>query len=71
MLAKSGPFPPAPVLLFTPALLLAEDHSDPKASPPPLEDGFCPGLPSEAAVVDDEYEGVVALIGVEAADVDD
>ena len=70
MLAKSGPFPAA-VLLLTPALVLAEDHSDPKASPPPLEAGFCTGLPSEAAVVDDEYEGVVALIGVEAADVDD
>lgn len=69
MLAKSGPFCVA-VVLFTPALLLAEDQSDPNASPPLLAVDFAVGLPRDAADVDDVYEGVAAVNGVEAAEVE-
>ena len=67
MLARSGPFCAAAVLL-TPALVLAVLHRFPKASPPVLEAGFCVGLPSDDMEVAELYDGVIPLRGVEAVD---
>lgn len=67
ILARSGPFCDVAVL-FTPALVLAVLHRLPKASPPPPCAGFGPGLPSEAMDVDEVYDGVIPLRGVDAAD---
>lgn len=58
-LARSGPFDDAAALL-TPAAELALLQSEPKASPPLLDDAaFGAGLPSDAADVDDAYEGAI------------
>ena len=67
MLARSGPFC-TPVVLLTPALVLAELQRLPNASPPPLDADFGVGLPNEAADVEDVYEGVAPVIGVDAVD---
>lgn len=47
--AKSGPLLDAVALLCTPAVALAEDQSEPNASPPVEVTGLGVGFPSEAA----------------------
>lgn len=55
MLARSGPF--VAFFVCTPAFVLAEDHKDPKASPPVGAFVLAVGLPSVAALVDDVKDG--------------
>ena len=59
MLAKSGPLLAGPLLPWTPAEALAEDHNDPKASLPLDVTGLGVGFPSEAADVDEVYDSCV------------
>ena len=49
-------------------MLLAELQRDPNASPPPLPAGLDVGLLRGAADMDDVYEDVVPVIGIEAVD---
>jgi hypothetical protein len=55
ILARSGPLLGVVDLICTPALAVAVDHRDPKASPLLAVDvGLAVGFPSEAMVVEDE-----------------
>jgi hypothetical protein len=55
ILARSGPLLGVVDLICTPALAVAVDHRDPKASPPlAVGVGLAAGFPSDAMVVEDE-----------------
>jgi hypothetical protein len=62
ILARSGPL--LTLLLCTPAFDEAVDHKLPKASAPAPVDALATGLPSVAAEVEEEYEGLLLFMFV-------
>jgi len=61
MLARSGPLLALVVLVCTPALAVAVDQSEPKASPPLAGVTLATGFPRDAIDVDDVYEGCLCV----------
>ena len=62
ILARFGPLPAGELDFWIPALALADDHSDPKTSPPPPAGLAAAGLlPAEEAEFSDETEDMPGL----------
>ena len=70
-LARSGPLLGVPARFWIPAVTLADDQSEPNASPPLDFDALVSGLPRVAALVEDPKLGVEVNAGLEKPDEDE